>query len=268
MTRVLFFGAVIVTVLLVAFWLGQRKMMYIPSGEVVPPAQVGLPAAEQVSFVTGDGLQLGGWFVPAMAAGDGTTVIVFNGNAGNRSYRADLAAGLARAGLAVFLFDYRGYGGNPGSPSEQGLALDARAARQYVDTRPDVDRERVVYFGESLGSGVAVQLATERRPRALVLRSPFTSMVDAARHHFPYLPIAWLIRDRYESDKLIARIGCPLLVVAAAHDTIVPSEQSRRLFETAVQPKTLVIVEQADHNDEALVAGPQVVEAVTALLRR
>jgi fermentation-respiration switch protein FrsA (DUF1100 family) len=267
MTRVLLVGIVIVAVLLAAFWFAQRGMMYLPSGEVVSPADAGLPAAEQVTFATEDGLRLHGWFVPAGAAGDGTTVIVFNGNAGNRSYRADLAAGLARAGLSVLLFDYRGYGGNAGSPTEEGLALDARAARRYLDTRADVDRERVVYFGESLGSGVAVRLALDRRPRALVLRSPFTSMVDAARYHFPYLPVGWLLRDRYESDRLIARIGCPLLVVAASHDTIVPSEQSRRLFAAAVQPKTLVIVEQADHNDEALVAGPQVIEAVTALLR-
>ena len=267
MTRLLVITLAAVVVLLAFFWLVQRKMMYLPSADVLAPSEVGLPRAEAVSFPTEDGLGLHGWFVPATAPGDGTTVIVFNGNAGNRSYRADLAAGLARAGLAVLLFDYRGYGENEGSPSERGLALDARAARRYVDGRPDVDRERVVYFGESLGSGVAVRLATEQRPLALVLRSPFTSMVDTARYHFSYLPVSWLLRDRYQSIDLIGRIACPLLVIAAAHDTIVPTDLSRRLFEAAPEPKRLVIVERADHNDLALVAGPLVIEAVAALVK-
>lgn len=146
MIRLLLLTLVAIVVALAFFWLVQRQMMYFPTREVLTPAQAGLPQAEQVSFRTGDGIVLHGWFVPA-ESGDGTTVIVFNGNAGNRSYRADLARGLARAGLAVLLFDYRGYGENDGSPSEKGLLLDARAARDYVDGRPDVNRDRVAYFG-------------------------------------------------------------------------------------------------------------------------
>jgi fermentation-respiration switch protein FrsA (DUF1100 family) len=254
-------------VLFLAFWLGQRRLMYFPSDDVLSPADVGLPRAEQLSFPTEDSLTLQGWFVPPSTEGDGTTVIVFNGNAGNRSYRADLAARLADAGFSVLLFDYRGYGGNSGSPSEHGLTMDARAARRYVDSRSDVRRDRVVYFGESLGSALAVGLAVEQRPQALVLRSPFTSMVDTARHHFPFLPVAWLIRDRYASIDLIARIHCPVLVIAAAHDSVVPTALSRKLFEAALEPKRLLIIEHVDHNDEALVAGPRVVEAVSGFAR-
>jgi fermentation-respiration switch protein FrsA (DUF1100 family) len=267
MSRLIVYSPVSLAFLLLVFWFGQRKMIYLPSGDVLSPAEAGLRRAELVSFPTEDGLTLSGWFVPPATPGDGTTVIVFNGNAGNRSYRADLAMRMAEAGWAVLLFDYRGYGGNPGSPSEQGLAVDARAARRYADSRRDVDPRRVVYFGESLGGGVAVRLALERRPRALVLRSPWTSLVDTARHHFPYLPVRWLIRDRYPSIDLIARLQCPVLVVAASDDSIVPTSQSRRLFEFAPEPKQLVIVERADHNDEALVAGPRVIEAVAAFLR-
>ena len=110
-----------------------------------PPAQVGLARAETITFKTADGLILHGWFVPS-SVGGAATVIVFNGNAGNRSYRADLAGRLAAQGLAVLLFDYRGYGGNDGSPTEEGLALDARAARDYVSAGPDVTAARIVYL--------------------------------------------------------------------------------------------------------------------------
>jgi fermentation-respiration switch protein FrsA (DUF1100 family) len=187
---------------------------------------------------------------------------VFNGNAGNRAYRADLAQQFASRGFAVLLFDYRGYGGNAGSPSEEGLARDARAARQYLESRGDVDVRRLVYFGESLGAGVAVGLAVEHPPRALVLRSPFTSLVDAARYHFPYLPASLLLRDRFPSVDRIKRIRCPLLVIAGTLDTIVPAELSQRLFDRALQPKQLFIVEGADHNDDALVAGERMISAV------
>jgi fermentation-respiration switch protein FrsA (DUF1100 family) len=205
--------------------------------------------------------------VPADRSG-ADTVIVFNGNAGNRAYRSDLAAGIAAGGMAVLLFDYRGYGENPGSPSEEGLALDARAARRYVLLRAEVDARRLVYFGESLGSAVAVRLSMEHPARAVILRSPFTSFVDMGRLHFPILPVRWILRDRYASIDRIARIGSPLLVIAGANDTIVPTSQSRRLFEAALEPKRLVIIEGADHNDEALAAGPQLIGAVLDFVHR
>jgi uncharacterized protein len=258
-------GAVLAA-LLALLWLTQRRMMYFPSGDVPSPVQVGLSRAETASFATDDGLTLNGWFVPAEGASRGT-VIVFNGNAGNRAYRSDLAAQLAASGLAVLLFDYRGYGENPGSPTEEGLALDARAARRYVLSRGDVDGRRLVYFGESLGSAVAVRLAVEHPPHALILRSPFTSFVDLGRLHYPILPVGWILRDRYPSVDRISRISCPLLVIAGSADALVPVSQSRRLFEAALEPKRLEIVEGADHNDEVLVAGPRVVGAVTAFVR-
>jgi len=264
--RLLAVTCAVVAALLTLFWLTQRRMMYFPSGGVPPPAQVGLSSAETVGFATDDGLTLNGWFVPSEGAGLGT-VVVFNGNAGNRAYRSDLAAQLAARGLAVLLFDYRGYGENPGSPTEEGLALDARAARRYVLSRGDVDARRLVYFGESLGSAVAVRLAVEHPPHALILRSPFTSFVDMGRLHYPILPVGWILRDRYPSIDRIARIGCPLLVIAGSADAVVPVSQSRRLFEAALEPKRLEIVEGADHNDEVLAAGPRVVGATIQFLR-
>jgi len=144
---------------------------------------------------------------------------------------------------------------------------DARAARRYVESRADVDAHRIVYLGESLGTGVAVRLAVESRPRALILRSPFTSLVDVGKHHYPFLPVARLLRDRFSSLDHIARIGCPLLIIAAAEDTIVPATQSRRLFDAALEPKRLEMLEHVDHNDYALLAGPEMMAAVTTFLR-
>ena len=138
-------------------WSQQRRMIYFPFGVVPEPEAVGLERAAAVSFPTADGLTLKGWFVSRTATPE-FTVIVFNGNAGNRAFRAPLADALSRSNLAVLLFDYRGFGGNPGSPTEEGLKTDARAARDYVVSRGDVDRGRIVYFGESLGTAVAAEL--------------------------------------------------------------------------------------------------------------
>jgi uncharacterized protein len=196
----------------------------------------------------------------------GPAVLVCNGNGGDRSMRAALAAALSRMGLAVLLFDYRGYGGNPGSPSEEGLAADARAALGYLAGRPEVDPRRVVYLGESLGAAVALRLAVERPPAALVLRSPFASLAEVGRRHYPFLPVSLLLRDRYDSAALVGRLTAPLLVVAGGRDRIVPASHSRRLFAAAPEPKRLVVLDGADHNDHDLHAGPRLVGELRAFL--
>jgi fermentation-respiration switch protein FrsA (DUF1100 family) len=237
-------------------------MIYFPFGNVPAAARLGLPRAEDVTFTTDDGMTLHGWFVPAASTPARFTVIVFNGNAGHRGMRAPLAAALARHGVATLLFDYRGYGDNAGSPSEDGLAQDARAARAYVTARADVDTSRVVFFGESLGAAVALRLATETPPFALVLRSPFTSLTDIGRHHYPFLPVRWLLRDRYPSLERVGSVSCPTLVIAGERDTIIPIEQSRRLYAAIAAEKRLVVIAGADHNDEALFHGPELLQAV------
>jgi fermentation-respiration switch protein FrsA (DUF1100 family) len=264
LARLSLVALVVVTGVLAA---AQRRLIYFPLAGVPAPVRVGLPRAEPVQFPTDDGLTLQGWFVPPAAdvPPRQVTILVFNGNGGNRAFRAPLAARLSDRGFATLLFDYRGYGGNPGTPSEEGLALDARAARRYLLARPG-GADRLVYYGESLGGAVAVRLAVEHRPTALVLRSPFTSLADVGRHHYPFLPVRSLLLDRYPSLERIGDIRCPVLVVAGMADRIVPPVQSERLYEAAPLPKRLFVVQGADHNDEALLAGPEVLDAVVSFL--
>jgi fermentation-respiration switch protein FrsA (DUF1100 family) len=244
----------------------QRRLIYFPSPGPVPSARAMLPGGEDVVLETDDGLRLGAWFLPAAARGP--AVLVCNGNGGDRTLRAPLAAALVRAGLSVLLFDYRGYGGNSGRPSEDGLAADARAARAFLAGRPEVDPARIVYFGESLGAAVAVRLAVESPPAALVLRSPFTSLADVGRLHYPWLPVAAFLADRYPSIERISRLAVPLLVVAGERDTLVPAELSRRLYDKACRPKEFVLVPGADHNSMELLDGPLMIDAIVRFFRQ
>jgi fermentation-respiration switch protein FrsA (DUF1100 family) len=252
---------------LVLIWAMQRRLMYFPIRAVPTPAEIGMANIEPVSFETTDGLGLSGWFIAASGLSPRVTVLVFNGNAGNRAHRTRLAAALHRHGLQVLLVDYRGYGGNPGTPTERGLGMDSRAARAFLAARPDVDPTRLVYFGESLGTAVAVDLAVEHPPAALVLRSPFTSMGDLGRHHYPFLPVRLLLRDRFAMIDKIPRIRVPLLVIAGGRDRIVPIENTRRLYGAATAPKTLLVLPDADHNDDELNAGEEMIGAIIGFLQ-
>lgn len=284
MNRLMMLAAVSLTLiaaLLAVIWTLQRRLIYFPTAQLPSPSVVeaDLPASanataggqvrltiHSVRFRTTDGIELSGWFFPAPGPPPRVTVLVFNGNAGNRAYRVPLAEALRQHGMQVLLTDYRGYGGNPGVPTERGLAADSRAARAYLASRPDVDASRIVYFGESLGSAVAVDLAAEHPPAALILRSPFTSLTDVGQHHYPFLPVRLLLRDRFTSLDRIGRIRSPLLVIAGGRDRIVPIEYSRRLYEAAVTPKKLVVLPDADHNDDELLAGEEMVQAIVRFI--
>ncbi len=259
MTVALLLGVVLVAPL--GIWLGQRSLIYFPSQWVAPREDL-LPGWEEVSYETLDGLRLSAWFLqPDPGA---IVVLVFNGNAGNRSGRAALGAALADRGFGVLLTDYRGYGGNPGRPTEEGVALDARAAVDFLAAA--APGHRVVYYGESLGAAVAIELATERSPAGLILRSPFTSLADVAGIHYPFLPVGLLLRDRYPSIERIGDVGVPLLVIAGADDSVVPSEQSEAIHRAASEPKRLMLIEGADHNDFELLAGAQLIDAIVEFL--
>jgi fermentation-respiration switch protein FrsA (DUF1100 family) len=255
--------AIVVGALLAVMWVFQRKLVYFPFGQVADPQTTGLDHVVPVTLRTSDDLVLNGWFISPTAS-PVYTVIVFNGNAGNRAFRAPLAGALARHHLAVLLFDYRGFGGNPGTPTEHGLRLDARAARDFVVRR---SAGRPVYFGESLGSAVATELALEHPPAALILRSPFTSMADVGQVHYPLLPVRWLLRDRFATIDRIASVRAPLLIIAGDRDSIVPISQSRQLHAAAREPKSLLVIRNGDHNDDSLLFGREMIEGIVRFLR-
>lgn len=263
MLRTALVVGLVIAVTLGSFWAFQRRLIYYPFGRPPPVASV-LSGAQEVLLRTSDGLQLGAWYVPARGEPRGTGVLVANGNAGNRSLRAPLADALAERGLAVLLFDYRGYGGNPGNPSEEGLAEDVRAALRYLVEEAGLPPDRLVYYGESLGGAVVTELAAEEEPAGLVLRSPFTDLASVGQHHYPYLPVRMLLRDRYPLAMHLRNVRCPVTVVYGSADSIVPAAESRAVAQ--VRPGTTELaVANAGHNDLALLDGPEVVESVVRL---
>jgi uncharacterized protein len=265
--RVVLFASVVVAMVLfvVLFsWVFQRRLIYLPYTGAVPSAATMLAGARDVQLTTSDGLRLGAWYVPARRPAGTFTVLVANGNAGDRSMRAPLARALANRGFGVLLFDYRGYGGNPGSPSEEGLARDVRAARQFLIDE-GVPGDRLLYYGESLGAAVVAELATEHPPAGLVLRSPFTDLASVGRIHYPFVPVRALLKDRFPVAEYLARVAVPITVVYGTADSIVPPGESRQSVVAAGGPTRLVAVEGGDHNDPALLDGEVLVQAVMEL---
>jgi uncharacterized protein len=256
----------VIALLLATVWLLQRQLIYFPDPSAPPPAARVLPGAQDVTLHTADGLRLTAWFVrpPPGTPDRRVGVLAAPGNAGNRLARAPLAAALAKLGMTVLLVDYRGYGGNPGHPSQDGLAADVRAARAYLTGKAD----RLIYYGESLGAAVVTALAVEHPPAGLVLRSPFTDLAAVGREHYPFLPVRFLLRDRYPVTDLISRVGAPTVVVYGTADSIVPPAQSVIVANKAAGPVRLVAVAGADHNDPALLTGSQLLEAIQDLADR
>ena len=250
-------------------WAVQRQLIYFPDAADVPPAGDVIPGARDVTLRTEDGLELGAWFVPAADAstpGARMAVLVAPGNGGNRAGRATLAEELSERGLAVLLMDYRGYGGNPGSPSEEGLAADAFAATEALAAL-GYPPERSIYFGESLGTGVVAALQARRPPAGLVLRSPFTELTDVGAHHYPLLPVRLLLRDRYPVVEHVSSSRVPVTVIYGDRDTVVPTALSATVAEAASSLFERMVVEGANHND-AVMFGPRVAEAVVRLARQ
>ena len=255
----------VVVLVIAALAVFQRRLIYLTGAEPVPPIAQVLPGGSEWLLQTQDGLELTSWFVEAASARqDAMTVVVAPGNAGNRSHRAPLAHALTDAGFDVLLVDYRGYGGNPGSPTGSGLALDIRAAYDAV-LASGVPAERILLFGESLGGAVVTGLATEVPAAGLVLRSPFVDLATVAADAYPFLPVRWLLQDELPVLEPIRDVRMPVAVVYGTADSIVDPAQSRRVAEAAPDAVAVLAVQGADHNDSVLGYGPQVVAAVQAV---
>jgi hypothetical protein len=248
-SRVLIFvyvcAALYAAVCLVAY-LAQASLVFFPGPPPrATPAAAGL-AFEDVALATADGERLHAWLVRPSAV-HSTLVLVCHGNAGNIEDRLYVAAAFARMGHAVLLFDYRGYGGSSGRPSEEALYADAECAYDHAVGALGFAAERVVVYGESLGGAVAIELARRRTVAALVVEESFTSLPDVGARHYRWLPVRWLARYRFDSITKVAAIDAPKLVIHSPDDEIVPFEQGRALFAAAREPKRFLAT-RGSHN--------------------
>lgn len=224
----------------------QRSLQYFPSQLVQDADRMTGGLMRTVTYRTADGLDLSAWY---HAPGDGLpTLVRFHGNAGQHGDRARSIRPYMERGYGVLLASYRGYGGNPGKPTEEGLYADARAALDWLAAN-GIDPGSIVLYGESLGSGVAVQMAAERPVAGLVLEAPFTSAVDVGQAAYRWLPVRLLMRDRFDNLDKIDEITAPLLLIHGEADRVVATRFGRRLFAAANEPKTALFVPQAGHND-------------------
>lgn len=248
--------------LLLFVYLMQDNMLYypgLPSRDIQQtPADIGL-AYEDVELRTSDDVRLHGWYVPG---GNGAEVVLFfHGNAGNISHRLDSLRIFHELGVAVLIFDYRGYGRSGGRTTEVGTYRDADAAWRYLVEQRGYAAGQIVLFGRSLGAAVASRLATQAQPGGLILESAFVSVPDMAARIYPFLPVRWLSRYRYDTAAALQSVTCPVLVIHSPDDDIIPYEQGERLFVAARDPKRFVAI-AGDHNTGFLLSGQRYVAAL------
>lgn len=243
-------------------WL-NRKLIYVPYRPLAADPSAAHLAFEDVSVTAADGPTIHGWYVPL--ASTAPVVLLCHGNGGNISHRLDKLLRLRAAGASVLLFDYRGYGQSTGKPTEQGTYADAEAVYAWLVSTRKVPASRIVFYGESLGSGVAVELATRHRPAGLIVESGFTSIDDMAKALFPHLPLGWMVRYHYDNVDKIGKVQAPILVMHSPDDDVVPFALGQRLFAAAREPKTFVAL-RGRHNDGYAVSGRVYIDAVAKFL--
>jgi uncharacterized protein len=238
--------ALVVYVALAAMvYFAQRSLMYFPDTAHTTPAAAGLPEAEEVPLTSADGTQIHVWHV---APRDNKPVIIyFHGNGGSLPGRVDRFRRLIMDGIGLVGVEYRGYGGSGGAPSEQGLIADAEAGYAFAAARYPVPQ--IVVWGESLGTGVAVALASEKPVGRVILEAPFTSTEAVGARRYWYLPVRFLMKDQFRSDERIGKVTAPLMIMHGVHDQTVPYSMGEHMFELANKPKHIVRFLDGGHED-------------------
>ena len=239
----------------------QGSLLFRPMDLAPEAAAAGVPGLRTVRVRTADGLDLVAWFLPASPGRP--TVLYFHGNGGNIGDRIGRAKRIARRGWGLMMLEYRGYGGNPGTPSDAGLATDALGALDELAAL-GVPSGRVVLYGESLGTGVAVRLATARPVAAVVLDAPYTSVADVAQLQYWFLPARLLVTNPFDILSRISRVNAPLLVMQGDHDMVVPPAMGRAVFEAAREPKEIWVSAGGMHGDAMETGGEAVLTAFLA----
>lgn len=229
---------------IVAFaYLAQRALLYFPDRTRTPPTAAGLPEAEEAAIETADGERVIVWHVPP-AAGK-PVILYFHGNGGALAHRVARFRGLIAGGNGLLALSYRGYGGSSGSPTEAGLFADAAATYAFAAARYAANR--IVLFGESLGTGVAIWLATEKPVARVILQAPYTSIADVGAAAYPFLPVRLFLKDRFRSDERVGRLTAPVLIIHGERDRVVPIEFGERLYALVRSPKKFVRFPAGEH---------------------
>ncbi len=224
-------------------YLMQRSLMYFPYQVRIEPVAVGLKQATEEIIETSDGEKIIAWHIPPQ--GGQPVILYFHGNGGSLAGRAQKYAALTSDGLGLVALSYRGYGGSSGRPTEAGLMADAMAAYRFAADR--YKAERIVLWGESLGTGVAVALASSHPVFKIVLEAPFTSTADIAASIYPIVPVRYLMKDQFRSDEKIGNVKAPVLVLHGERDNIVPIRFGERLYELIRSPKRFVRFPEGQH---------------------
>jgi len=223
---------------------------------------------EECTFVTKDGVKLHAWWQHGTGTGAAPVLLWFHGNAGNITHRADNLRMLAGRDLDVLIVDYRGYGKSEGRPSEKGLYLDGEAAYRYLTEERGIDEGRIICFGRSLGTSVALHVALRCHVAGVVLESPFADARAMARRMMPTFPVWPFIRSRFDNVGMVSKLNVPLLVIHGDQDEIVPFTQGKAVFEAATEPRQFYTIPGAGHNDTYLVGGEPYFEALLDFCRR
>ena len=245
--------AIIVVLVFLFFFIRfiEQKSLYFPFKAIeATPRAIGLDY-QDVTITTGDGIRLNAWFIPSDSPR--ATILLSHGNGGNISHRMEKIAILHELELDVLIYDYRGYGGSTGRPSEDGLYRDAQAVYDYLVNKKKVSPQTIVAYGESLGGAVSIDLAGRRNVGALIIESGFTSIHDMAKSVFLYVP-EFFLKTRFDALEKIKGLTIPKLIMHSAEDEIVPYKQGWKLFQNAPEPKVFVEL-QGGHNDGFLVSG-------------
>lgn len=236
----------------------ERLLMYHPTTSRVSPDEAGLDRVKEIEIATADGNVVLAWWSPP-ASGQ-PTLLYFHGNGGSLANRAERIRKYRDAGRGVFMMTYRGYGGSTGRPSERANVADALIAYDRLRAM-GVPAGDIILYGESIGTGVAVQVAAERDVAGIILDAPYTSVVDVAAAIYPYLPARTLMRDRYETIRFLPRVKAPLLVVHGEADMLIPVEMGRAVYAAASEPKRLVTFPGAGHSDHGLFGSYDAIQA-------
>jgi fermentation-respiration switch protein FrsA (DUF1100 family) len=238
MNIIIIFFLIILSIVII-FFLGvkfyEKKMIFFPFKDIEAfPSDYGIDF-ENIFFKTPDNIQINGWFIPSKSASK--TILLFHGNAGNLSHRIEIIEMFSKLKVNSFIIDYRGYGKSNGKPSEKGIYIDAMASYEYLVNQKKIKPVNIIVYGKSLGTVVAIDLASKVKIDKLIVDSGLTSAKDMSKIIFPFLPLDIFLSVKFDSINKIKKVNCPKLFIHSTHDKTIPFSMGQQLFNMAIEPK-------------------------------